>query len=73
MSELLPCPFCGGREIQYLISGHFQPWASEGMSLWYHCSCYNCGAELDFGDAHTMKKAEEEWNRRAGNGGGKDA
>jgi Lar family restriction alleviation protein len=65
MSELKPCPFCGGNRIQYQISGYFQPWTHDGMKLWYHCSCFDCGAELDQGDAQTMKKAAEQWDSRA--------
>lgn len=64
--ELKPCPFCGGKEIQFLISGHFQPCGSKGMELWYRCSCYTCGNEMSDG-AKTMKEAAEAWNRRADN------
>ena len=63
MAELKPCPFCGGKEIQFLISGHFQPWGSKGMDLWYRCSCYTCGNEMSDG-SKTMKEAAEAWNRR---------
>lgn len=45
MDKLKPCPFCGSTNIQHLISGHFQPWDDAEMRLWYHCSCYDCGAE----------------------------
>lgn len=66
MAELKPCPFCGCTDIQYLISGHFQPWGGgAGIRLWYHCSCYECGAEIDTGSCHTLKEAAREWNRRA--------
>ncbi len=65
MAELKPCPFCGCTDIQYLISGHFQPWGDAGIRLWYHCSCYECGAEIDTGSCHTLKEAAREWNRRA--------
>ena len=65
-STLRRCPFCGSEKIQFLISGHFQPWNDEGMRLWYNCSCYECGAEIDTGSAKTMKEAAQAWNRRAG-------
>ena len=52
------------REIQFLISGHFQPWDGAGMRLWYRCACYECGAEMNSGMATTMKEATKEWNRR---------
>ena len=67
MAKLKPCLFCGGKEIQFLISGHFQPWGSKGMDLWYRCSCYTCGNELSDG-SKTMKEAAEAWNRRAYDG-----
>ena len=64
MEELKPCPFCGSNKIQFLISGHFQPWDSDGMKIWYRCSCYECGVEMDSGMSTTMEKAKNEWNRR---------
>ena len=64
MEELKPCPFCGSDKIQFLISGHFQPWDGAGMRLWYRCACYECGAEMNSGMATTMKEATKEWNRR---------
>ena len=64
MAKLKPCPFCGSTNIQYLISGHFQPWDDAEMRLWYHCSCYDCGAETDTGGCRTMKEATQAWNRR---------
>lgn len=64
MEELKPCPFFGSNKIQFLISGHFQPWDGAGMKIWYRCSCYECGAEMDSGAAQTMKEAAKEWNRR---------
>ena len=64
MAELKPCPFCGSVRIQFLIEGLFQPWDDEGMRLWYHCACHECGAEMDCGCALDMRKAAEAWNRR---------
>ena len=64
MDELKPCPFCGSNKIQFLISGNFQPWGGAGMKIWYRCSCYECGAEMDSGMSTTMEKAKNEWNRR---------
>ena len=64
MEELKPCPFCGSDKIQFLISGHFQPWDGSGMRLWYRCACYECGSEMNSGMATTMKEAIKEWNRR---------
>ena len=64
MEELKPCPFCGSDKIQFLIRGYFQPWDGAGMKLWYRCSCFECGAEMDCGSAKTMKEATKEWNRR---------
>ena len=65
MTELKTCPFCGSDKIQFNIEGHFQPWSGEGMRLWYHCNCYDCGCSYNTGDTTSMKKAAEAWNRRA--------
>ena len=67
MSELKPCPFCGSEKIQFAVEGYFRPWANEGMKLWYHCACYECGSEMDSGSAVDMKRAIEVWNRRVDN------
>jgi len=53
MTELKPCPFCGGKaEAQY-------GWGD------YNCHqivCSNCGVMT--GGSNTQEQAEEEWNRR---------
>lgn len=51
MSELLPCPFCGGEAEEYAIAGC-------GM-----IRCGNCGASI--GGTFT-KDATEAWNTRTG-------
>lgn len=64
MNKLLPCPFCGSDNIQFVLYGYFQPWKNDGINLWYHCQCHDCGCEIDTGDCKDMKKAIIVWNQR---------
>jgi Lar family restriction alleviation protein len=54
MSELKPCPFCGGEAHAY-HSGLFEEDTQTGIG------CLNCGANLDEG---TEEKAIKSWNSR---------
>ncbi len=59
---LLPCPFCGGTDIDL----------SEGSTYrWRYVGCAGCGAQLEFRSDNrfaptvdTWKDAAETWNRR---------
>lgn len=57
LSELEPCPFCGGEA----ISTHEQE--CEGAETYYWHVCSNCGANSE-GD-HGRQRAALQWNRRA--------
>ena len=54
MNELLPCPFCGEKELRLYER-------REGYSV--HCWNLSCGAKLEY--APTQEQAREDWNRRA--------
>ena len=57
MSELLPCPFCGGRPSGILVSdGDYNP-------IGFYFECEPCGFEL--AEMPTEAEAEATWNRRA--------
>lgn len=62
MSELKPCPFCGGSEI--LITRH--PGAGNGIyhrgEDVYSMCCYQCGAT--FPNRYRRELLVEAWNRR---------
>ena len=51
MSELKPCPFCGG--IPAVVEDGYKAIAVH---------CFNCGADIT---AESEKKARAAWNRRA--------
>lgn len=51
MSELLPCPFCGSRDIE-LVSGAPETWVR----------CRGCRASTD---TRSVEQAVYAWNRRA--------
>lgn len=57
MSELRPCPFCGGDNVQFI---EYKP----GYGT---VGCGDCCFELPSGDWETLPKAEavKKWNRRA--------
>ncbi len=64
MTELKPCPFCGGEPISYYIPPHehyivdFPPFEGAGYVECPHC---DCGLS-----AKTEEEAIEKWNRRNG-------
>ena len=55
MTELKPCPFCGGNALSGDTSKHYNEYL-----VW----CTRCGAETDVQD--TRAEAISAWNRRAG-------
>lgn len=54
MTELKPCPFCGGKNIR--------------LTCWglYRCWCVDCLSQT--ADCISEKEAIEAWNRRADDG-----
>lgn len=56
--ELLPCPFCGNKEIVYMM------YNSECGPRW-KVTCGNCDAEIDPGYAQQKANVQILWNRRA--------
>lgn len=75
MSELLHCPFCGGKgsdagrqHRSYTRKEDINAWWSDGtpVETSYFCSCISCGASnrgmLGF---QTQDEAVAAWNRRA--------
>lgn len=54
MSELKPCPFCGGL-------AYIEPRNRSATKVWW-VRCYDCGIETDVYDSE--KEAIESWNRR---------
>lgn len=59
MSELKPCPFCGGSEI-YAEEYEHHP----GAVRW-RVFCAGCMAGIDTGTRQSMGQAVQDWNRRA--------
>lgn len=51
MSELKPCPFCGGEQVT----------TKKGKYMWW-CKCEKCNAES--GVRSKKEEAIEAWNRR---------
>ncbi|MBO4284288.1 MAG: Lar family restriction alleviation protein [Clostridia bacterium] len=59
MDELKPCPFCGGKETDDLLSLYM----GFGGSEWI-VECDRCGANLGWRN-YNREEAIEAWNRRA--------
>ena len=57
MSELKPCPFCGGEAEAYV---------SPAKDGWNYVFCKKCQTSVDNYD--TAAEAIEAWNRRANDG-----
>ena len=58
MTELKPCPFCGGKNIDLSEAGL-------KTDVWF-VQCWDCYATFPHFDSET--EAIEAWNRRAGDG-----
>ncbi len=56
MSELKPCPFCGGKIIEHNIE------TERGGRTWHYFYCYNCYSTT--ANYRTVKEAMEAWNKR---------
>ena len=54
-TELKPCPFCGGKNIEIVKGKYF-----------WRGTCCSCGATSPY--SHYKKTAIEAWNRRATDG-----
>ena len=57
MSDLKPCPFCGGPAHKYTIVSPFA-----GGATYHEIACFDCCASTD--KCLTSAGAEERWNRR---------
>ena len=58
MTELLPCPFCGGEAVAYR-----EPSNGNGQRLW-RVECENIACSAAISDANTKAAAVTAWNRR---------
>lgn len=70
MTELKPCPFCGGEATLEKLEPRLYRPLCNGV---YSIACYSCdlnfGYDLDYGGTfETEEEAAEAWNRRAENG-----
>ena len=67
MTELKPCPFCGGEAVIEIVEPHshilatFMPNYGGGAFI----ECQKCTCAIS---AETKEEAVEAWNRRANNG-----
>lgn len=59
MTELKPCPFCGGKEVG--LVDHISPQGNKN----YTVICVSCGASVNTYDK--PQQAIRKWNRRADN------
>ena len=55
MTDLKPCPFCGGEAAEDEEDQRFTRYP-------YYVECHNCGARSD--EWKTKKEAIDAWNRR---------
>lgn len=62
MSELKPCPFCGGIAM-------FEEYTHPCCGKRWRVICTGCAAMVDPGYAQGKSVVEEMWNRRYTNGG----
>ena len=70
MSELLPCPFCGGDDVNMGVRPHFR----EGKGNGWTVLCADCGGSIGYIERHdghfyaeydTKSEAIAAWNSRA--------
>ena len=61
VNDLLPCPFCGGKAILYVIGGHY------GTNAYVYCKeCNSRGsAKVTRNLDEAKESAMQAWNRRA--------
>ena len=59
MTELKPCPFCGGEARSVSKYSNNKKWK-------YFCECWLCSCRTQYFE--TEEKAIKTWNRRADNG-----
>lgn len=62
MSELKPCPFCGGSDIKCFLFDPFDGYQGDCSS--YIVECKECGAEMQ---KRHKAEAINAWNRRVDN------
>lgn len=61
MAELLPCPFCGGKDLDIFIP------VNKG-TIGRAVLCNSCNTRVGFPMAYDEIQAAEYWNRRVDNG-----
>lgn len=63
MTELKPCPFCGGEHVKLQ---HYKVDSND----WWYVSCCECQIAMDplQWDSQTKEQAIERWNKRYNNG-----
>lgn len=63
MSELKPCPFCGGEAEMGAVRSCYSHWEPEGFIP--RCKNTKCIGRV-YRKFHTAKAARNAWNRRVG-------
>ena len=64
MSDLKPCPFCGGEAEYRYVSGIRHPWSGvQADALAITVNCIRCGATIPSG--MSQERVTDAWNRRA--------
>ena len=61
MSELKPCPFCGGKAVMETFTTAFEKVPR------YRVRCAGCRVSLDW-EWWSAEEAKDAWNRRTDNG-----
>ena len=64
MTDLLPCPFCGGPP--YTRTRQDEDLATHDIVDWHGVGCANCGIEFSWPDGYEGESAAEQWNKRSG-------
>ena len=62
MSELKPCPFCGGKAYIKTIHSKTNKMFKKLTNTYYYVKCFTCGCSTEVKD--TGIEAETKWNTR---------